>query len=165
MSIRRPLSLLSVALFTAVSITGCDDDNRTDTIIGATDASAAFVNRAVSIAPLRVRSVAVPGALCPQPTFVAPFNLVITAGGLSDVFLTHVQMQFVDRSGIVDPRTGITKVPFADRPLIPASATRTFPLQFPFGCAGVPPGTLNLVVFTSDSRQRERQTSLQVAVN
>lgn len=164
MSIRRALSVVTLVVL-AVVAAACDDDNGSRTMIGVTDPSAAFSNRLDSIAASAVSFASVPGAFCPQPPFLGSFNLIISAGS-ADLFLRSVQSTFVDQTGVRSPTTTIMQSTFSDRmgSIIPASGTRTFPLQFPFGCAGVPPGTLNVVAVTRDSRNRDRQMSFDVPV-
>jgi hypothetical protein len=47
---------------------------------------------------------------------------------------------------------------------IQALEARTFPLEFPFGCASLPPGTLTIGVIVADAQQRERRTSMTMPV-
>jgi hypothetical protein len=47
---------------------------------------------------------------------------------------------------------------------VAALSVRTFPLSFPLGCAGVPFGTLGVVVVVADSDGRERRSSHRVHV-
>lgn len=165
MYIHRALSLAVCAALSAVTM-GCDDDTGSSTRIGMVSPTAAFVNRAVSVTPASVQSVKVPGAFCPQSPLVAGFNLVMTADDF-DLFVTSIEMQFVDLTGLRSPRTSMTVSDLANRfgsTRIAAQGTRTFPLQFPFGCAGVPPGTLSLIVIMTDTQQRERRMSFDVPV-
>ena len=164
MSIRRALPVVTLVVLALVA-PACDDDNGSRTMIGVTDPSAAFSNRLESVTPSAASFISVPGAFCPDAPLLGSFNLTIGAGG-TDLFLSSVQTTFVDQSGFQSPTTTIMHSTFSDRmgSVIPASTTRTFPLQFPFGCAGVPPGTLSVVVVTSDSQNRDRRTSFNVPV-
>jgi len=163
MVIRSALSLLVVVAVAAPL--ACDDG--ATTAICVTNPTAAFANSAVFVPAAIVQSLPVPNAACPQSRFVAPFDLVISADGFSDVFLTRLQMQFADHAGALTPPTMITQpnltMQFGST-RVPAAGSRTFPIQVPLGCTGVPPGTMHLVVFTTDSHQRERQTPLRVPV-
>lgn len=163
MFIRRALSL--VVVVAAAATLGCDDGK--STVIGATNPSAPFTNRAIFVGAPSVQSIPALDAGCPHSRFVAPFNLVISADGSSDVFLSRVQMQFADHAGALTPPTMITQpnlsTPFAST-RVPAMESRTFPFEFPLDCGAVPPGMLHLMVFTTDSQHREQQTPLRVPV-
>ena len=161
---KRALSRLVLVAVT-LAMVGCDDGKTTR--IGVISPSAAFVNQSVSVAAPTVQSVPVPNAACPQSRFFAPFDLVVAADSVSDVFLTQIQMQFIDRAGALTPPTMITQPNLSQQfgsTRVPAAGSRTFPLRFPFGCTATPPGTLSLVVLTTDSQRRERQTPLRVPV-
>jgi hypothetical protein len=70
-------SLLLLALLVlppSLSTSACADDDGVETMIGATDARAPFVNRLTSISPPRVKAVVLPNATCPQLPLVAPFG-------------------------------------------------------------------------------------------
>jgi hypothetical protein len=157
---------VAVCVVLAVVVSGCDDDTGKSTRIGVLSPTAAFVNHAVSVAPAAVQSARIPGASCPQSPLVAGFSLVMTAGDF-DLFVTSVDMQFVDLTGLRSPRTSMTVSDLANRfgsTRVAAQGTRTFPLEFPFGCPGAPPGTLTVVVTTNDTQQRGRRMSFDVPV-
>jgi hypothetical protein len=169
MPIRRAPSLLPLILLTAWLSVGCDD-NGTDTVIGPSSltSTAAFVSRAVSVQPAAVVAQAFPSAVCPAgPAFLAPVNVVIHASGASDLSLSQVRMQFLDRSGTAAGSATFARSDLANRfgsTRIPVFGTRTFPFSFPFGCVGLPTGTLTVVVFVVDSSGRESRTSFEVSI-
>ena len=82
-------------------------------------------------------------AFCPgRPPFLAPFNVVMQGDGRPDVFLSDVQMQFVDTAGIRSGTLRLGRPELATRfgsTTFAAFGTRTFPFSFPFGCGGFLP--------------------------
>jgi hypothetical protein len=164
MCIRRASSLLIVVLAIAVC-PACDDGETT--AIGPTVANAPFVNRSVFAESPSVQAVRVPGATCPDPLFVAPFGLVVQGDSRSDLFVTEMQMQFVDRTGIRSPERTITREGLQNRfgsTRVAASESRRFPLEFSLGCVGVPQGTLTVGIGLVDSDQRERRTTVAMGI-
>ena len=161
MSIGRASSLLIVALTIAVA-PACDDDAANS--IGGVDSvrrnSLVFVESPV------VEAVGLPDATCPGPVFSVPFNVVVSADSQSDLFVTQMQMQFVDHTGVRSPERMVTRAALEERfgsTRVAASESRRFPLDFSLGCVGSPDGTLTIVIVFADS-QRERQTSTIVNV-
>jgi hypothetical protein len=161
MVIGRASSLLCAALAIAIC-SACDDASNS---IGGVDTVRA--NSSVFLESPSVHAVGLPDATCPGPLFVAPFNLIVAADSRSDLFVTQMQMQFVDRDGIRSPERTITRAGLVDRfgtMRIVAAESRRFPLEFPFGCVGAPQGTLTVAIGLADSQQRERQTSVAMIV-
>jgi len=163
MSIHHLRVLLPLVLLAALSSYGCADDDTTTVLSNSAGPSplsstSAFVSRAVQVEPAFIEPVPIPGASCPnQQPFSAPVSVVFQGQGRSDLSLTQVQMQFVDRTGI---RGGVMTIPRQDlihsfgSTALPAFGTRSFPFSFPFGCVGVPTGTLTVIVFAGDTLGR-----------
>ena len=84
------------------------------------------------------------------------------------MFLSDVQMQFVDTAGIRSGTLRLGRPELATRfgsTTFPAFGTRTFPFSFPFGCGGfLPTGTLTVIVLAGDSRGREHRTVAHLPV-
>lgn len=130
--------------------------------------SSTLVNRGVFVGPDSIQAQRVATAFCPiQAAFVAPFSVVFTGDGRSDLFLSSVQMQFVD---LAELRAGTTTLGRPELAVqfgttaIPAVGTRAFPFTFPFACNVLPTGTLTVVVVVGDSRAREATTVRQLVV-
>jgi hypothetical protein len=168
MSIRRASSLLCLGLASVLFAVGCDD-SPTTIVDGPTPArpGRGFASAEMSILPSQIQPVVIVGAACPDPRFVAPFTLGLAGNGFTDQFLIQVDMQFVNRIGVTTPNLSIRREPLIERfgsTRIGALETRTFPLEFPFGCAGGPPGTLIVGVIVKDEQQRERRTTMTMPV-
>ena len=105
--------------------------------------SGIFVNRGTMVQPVSILAHRVGDAFCPgRPPFLAPFNVVRQGDGRPDVFLSDVQMQFVDTAGIRSETLRLGRPELATRfgsTTFPAFGTRTFPFSFPFGCGELPP--------------------------
>ena len=114
-----------------------------------------------------VQAVGLPDPTCPGPVFSAPFNVVVSADSSSDLFVSQMQMQFVDRTGIRSPERTITRADlngrFGTRPR-GAAESRRFPLEFSLGCVGAPQGTVTIAIGLADSQRHERQTSVVMTV-
>ena len=128
-----------------------------------------FVNRATMVQPVLIQAQRVDDAFCPShPPFLAPFNVVVQGDGTPGVFLSGVQMQFVDAAGIRAGTLSLGRPELAVRfgsTTIPAFGTRALPFSFPFGCAsGLTSGTLSVVVVAGDTRGREHRTVTHLAV-
>ena len=135
--------------------------------LGFPPPSTTLVNRGVFVGPESIQAQVVATAFCPVQTFVAPFNVVLTGDGRSDLFLSSVQMQFVDLAQIRAGTRTLGRPELAVQfgtTAIPAFGTLTFPFQFPFACSVLPPGTLTVVVVVADSRLREATTVRQLVV-
>ena len=131
--------------------------------------SGLFVNGGDMVQPDLVRAQRVGEAFCPgRPPFLAPFNVVMQGDGRPDVFLSDVQMQFVDAAGIRSETLRLGRPELATRfgsTTFPAFGTRIFPFSFPFGCGGfLPTGTLTVIVIAGDSRGREERTIAHLPV-
>ena len=162
MSIGRASSLLIVVVAIVVC-SACDDDASNS--IGGVDTVRA--NSLVFVEVPSVDAVGLPDATCPGPVFVAPFSVIVNADSRSDLFVTGMQMQFVDRTGIRSPERTITRADLTDRfgsTRVGASESRRFPLDFSLGCIGAPQGTLFIGIGLVDSHQRQRQTSVVMTV-
>jgi hypothetical protein len=168
MSIRRAACFLSGVLPIVLGLVACDSEQST-TVSGPSVARAGAVASAgMSITPSQIQPFAIAGAVCPDPRFVAPFTLGLAGNGFTDQFLIQVDVQFVDRIGVTTPMRSISRAALIERfgsTRIGALETRTFPLDFPLGCAGaVPPGTLTVGVIVADSQRRERRTVMTMPV-
>lgn len=165
--------LVPLFLLAALTSYGCDDNGTTSVVstgVGPSPlpSTAAFVSRLVQVHPALIEPVSIAGAVCPihQP-FLAPMSVVFRGDGRSDLSLTHVQMQFVDSTGVVGGMMTIPRLDLVHRfgsTALPAFGTRTFPLSFPFGCVGLPTGTLTVIVFAGDSLGRETTARVSVDV-
>ena len=162
-----------VLIFGVLSSFGCDDNGSATRLFNGGSgpsplSSAPLVSRGAMVEPATIQAQRARDAICPtQPPFFAPFNVVFHGDGRSNLFLSSVQMQFVDlaeiRSGVrtlgrpeLDARFGSTT--------IPAFGTRVFPFSFPFGCVGGPGGTLTVIVLAGDSGGRENRTVTRLAI-
>jgi hypothetical protein len=136
--------------------------------LGFPPPSTTLVNRGVFVGPGSIQAQRVATAFCPiQVAFVAPFNVVFTGDGTSDLFLSSVQMQFVNLAEIRAGTRTLGRPELAVQfgtTAIPAFGTRTFPFAFPFACDVLPTGTLTVVVVVADSRLREATTVRQLVV-
>ena len=136
--------------------------------LGFPPPSTTLVNRGVFVGPGSIQARRVATAFCPiQVAFVAPFNVVFTGDGTSDLFLSSVQMHFVDLAEIRAGTRTLGRPELAVQfgtTAIPAFGTRTFPFAFPFACDVLPTGTLTVVVVVADSRLREATTVRQLVV-
>jgi hypothetical protein len=104
---------------------------------------------------------------CPAvPPFLASFDVAVQARG-SDLVLEQVQGVFVDVFGITAPAVTLPHPQLAVRfgsTRIPAASSRTFPMQFPFGCGTVGSGTLTLVFVMRDGFGAPHTSSAVVTV-
>ena len=69
----------------------------------------------MSVTPTQLRPIAIAGVACPDPRFVAPFTLALSGNGFSDLFLTQVDLQFVDRLGVTTPMRSISHPALTER--------------------------------------------------
>ncbi len=175
--------LAALCLLSTVLSFGCDSDNgeqqRPDRIgpspisfrgLGEpTSNSIDYYAHGVTLQPALATPQLVPGAACPtHPPFLLPIRVVAVAGSDSDLFLSQVQMRFVDRGGVFGGSKTLTRAQLVElfgSTRIPRLGTRSFPITFPFGCTGLPAGTLTVAVFTGDSTGREKNTSLSMDVH
>jgi hypothetical protein len=187
MSLNRSLCLGLLCVLGTLASYACDDNddaNNRVARIGPTRIS--FVGQAAAVNPIGAFTpgVALPalmtlqpalaspqaltGASCPiRPPFQVPFSVLGTGHGRSDLFVDEVQMRFVDRAGVVGGAMTMARPQLADRfgsTHLPAVGTRSFPFTFPFGCVGLPVGTLQVVVVTGDSFTHDFRTSLAIDV-
>ena len=135
--------------------------------LGFPPPSTTLVNRGVFVGPDSIQAQRVATAFCPIQAFVAPFNVVFTGDGRSDLFLNTVQMQFVDLAEIRAGTRTLGRPELAVQfgtTAIPAVGTRAFPFAFPFACDVLPTGTLTVIVVVADSRLREATTVRQLVV-
>jgi hypothetical protein len=181
MSIHRLLAPL--CLLATLSSYGCDDNGRTDDRVDRIGPSAitfnsrfgesainstGFFSRSVTLQTTVITPQRITGAACPtRPPFLAPIRILARGNGQSDLFVSQVQMRFVDRTGVFGGWMTIAQpqiVELLGSTRIPPLGTRSFPLSFPFGCIGQPAGTLTVVVFTADSSGHEVRTPLSMSV-
>jgi hypothetical protein len=131
------------------------------------DAPAAFVSRGVSVLSTSINAQQVTASRCPAiPPLVAPVSLLLNAGA-SDLFVTGIDMHFVDRFSVREPLRSFGHRELVDQfgsTLVPAFGRRTFAFSFPFGCVTAPTGTLAIVIVVSDSSRRETTTRLDVLI-
>ena len=131
--------------------------------------SGLFVNRGAMVQPALIQAQRVGEAFCPgRPPFLAPFNVVMQGDGRPDLFLSDVQMQFVDTAGIRSETLRLGRPELATRfgsTKFPAFGTKTLPFSFAFGCGNfLPTGTLTVIVLAGDSRGREERTVAHLPV-
>ena len=123
-----------------------------------------FFAHGVSLQPSSIFPQPVDRPACPtRPPFLTTFNIVANGNGVSDLFLNHVEMRFVDRAGVIGGSRTFSEPQLVDlfgSTRIPASGKRSFPISFGFGCMGQREGTLAVIVVGRDSTGRERRTSL-----
>jgi len=187
MRILHACMLAPVVVLGVLSSFGCDSDDSPTELnaagpspfasgpfdsrgIGSRPSSSGlFVNGSDMVEPGFVRAQRVGEAFCPgRPPFLAPFNVVMQGDGRPDLFLSDVQMQFVDTAGIRSETLRLGRPELATRfgsTTSPAFGIRTFPFSFPFGCGGfLPTGTLTVIVVSGDSRGREERTVARLPV-
>jgi hypothetical protein len=127
-----------------------------------------YFSRGVTFQPSAITAERIAASQCPtRPPFFAPIRVLVDGNERSDVFLNQVHMQFVDRTGIAGGSMIIGRRELVERfgsNRVPARRRRVFPFSFPFGCVGLPTGTLTLTVFAGDSLGREASTSAQLSV-
>jgi hypothetical protein len=152
---------------------GCDDAaNRRPGVIVAGSSMltgpSALLSTAFLVQPSFLDPLLISGAVCPtHPPLIAPLSLGFQGDGRSSLFLSSVQMQFVDRTGVPGGSMIFDRPDLVQRfgsITLPASGTRFFPFEFPFGCVGQPAGTLTVTVSAGDSFGRESRTTLRVPV-
>lgn len=182
MAILHARVLAPLFIFGVLSSFGCDDNASSSASLSAVGpspfssgsfdsrgfgprppSSGLFVNRATMVQPVVIEVQRVDDAFCPgRPPFVAPFNVVLQGDGRSDLFLSNVQMQFVDTTGIRSGTLAFGRPELAVRfgsTTFPAFGTRALPFSFPLGCAsGLTSGTLSVIVVAGDTRGREHRT-------
>ena len=168
----RNILFAPLVLFAVLLGYGCDtDDARIDQRIGVgpSKVDAPFVNVLDSVSfPASIEPLVVSGALCPGiPPFLAPLSVAFHGDGQSGLSLSQVRMEFVDRTGLLGPSMTIPTPQLIDRfgsVGLPAFGTREFGFSFPFGCAGVPTGTLVVVLVVDDGFGRERRVTRRIAI-
>jgi hypothetical protein len=123
-----------------------------------------FFARGVTLQPADIIPQPFAKPACPtRPPFLTTFSIEANANGMSDLFLSQVDMRFVDRAGVVGGSTTFTEPQLVDRfgsTRIPPFGKRSFPVSFGFGCVGQREGTLAVIVVGRDSTGRERRASL-----
>ena len=177
---RRFASYIPLMLAAALSSFGCDDETtgrgrgfgpstlRPQAAVSLQRQGAVNVQRGEMVQPTFIEAARTTSAFCPaRPPFFAPFTVVFDDVGRSDLTFSVVEAQFVDTLGVVG---GLMTLGPTDLPsrfgstALPAFGSRAFPFSLPFGCAGHPTGTLNVVVVTADSRGQRTSTTLRTAV-
>lgn len=181
MFIHRSRLVASLLFLAVLSTYGCDDNGGTYTRFSGTGPSSIgsigfseltnstdFFSRGVTLRPGTIAAQRVRGGLCPAaPPFVAPVTIVAIGNGAADFFLTHVDLEFVDRTGLFGGSLAVPRSQLMDwfgSTHIPHRGTRSFVIPFRFGCVGQPTGTLRVVVFGGDGFGRELRTSQSVVV-
>ena len=188
MRILHACMLAPVVMLGVLSSFGCDDsDSASDRVnaVGPSPVGSAqfdsrgvgprppssdlFVNRGDMVQPALIRAQRVGEAFCPgRPPFLAPFDVVMQGDGRPDLFLSGVQMQFVDTAGVRSETLRLGRPELVTRfgsTAFPAFGTRTFPFSFPFGCGSfLPTGTLTVIVLAGDSRGREHSSVAHLPV-
>jgi hypothetical protein len=172
MPVVRMCVAVPILISVAVLSYGCDDNGSTSVLssgVGpSTFADAPFVARGGMVRPSLVEVQRVFDPACPaRPPLLAPFSISFDGDGRSDVFLSGVQMQFVDSVGTRAGTMTLGQSDLAARfgsTTLPAIGTRVFPFAFPFGCTGLPSGTLTVVVLAGDARGRENRTVAHLPV-
>ena len=99
--------------------------------------------------------------------FIAPVNVAVAGNGRPDLFLSDVQMQFVDPFGVRSGAMVIGRPEITTRfgtATIPTTGVRTFPFEFQLGCTTVPTGTLTVVVLIGDSFGRDSRSIRNVTI-
>ena len=180
MSLRRGCAVVAVCLVFGLAY-GCDDDDsRRDRRNGIAPSPLSFsgvgepavngidfFSRGVSLQPAVIAPQRVGGASCPNTApFLLPFE-IRAAGAGAELFLSQIDMRFVDRSGVFGASRGIDRrelVELFGSTNIPLRGSRSFRLSLPFGCVGEPVGTLDVTVSMRDRDGRETKRSLSVPV-
>jgi hypothetical protein len=155
-------------LFAVVMPTlACTDDHKRSPLAPATaydPGRAPFAGVAGSsiVSPQPVANSFCPGV----PPFIAPFDFSVQTRD-EDFFLDHVQGGFVDVFGITAPTITLSQPQLLasfGSTRIPAASSRTFPMQFPFGCGTVGAGTLTLVFVMRDQHGTSHTSRAVVTV-
>ena len=171
----RGFLVMALVVVAALSLAACDDGDTRGLALNGVSPSplppprgAVNVSKGAAVQPAFIDAVAVPHFSCPAvPPFLAPFTLVVDGDGHTDVFLTTVQMEFVDRTGVIagmmtfGPSDLVSRFPYT---ALPATGGRAFPFSFPFGCVGQRAGTLRVTSVATDSGGRERRSTVAVPV-
>ena len=167
--------VMALVIGAALSLAACDDSDTRGLALNGVAPSplppprgAVNVSRGAAVEPAFIEAVSVPHFLCPAvPPFRAPFTLILDGDGRTDVFLSTVQMEFVDRTGVIGgmmtfgPSDLVSRFPYT---ALPATGGRAFPFSLPFGCAGQGVGTLRVTSVATDSAGRQRRSTVAVPV-
>ena len=152
---------------------GCDDagDSRRGRIVAGSSmltGPSALLSSPFLVQPSFLDPLLIHGSVCPtRPPLLAPLSLGFQGDGRSSLFLSSVHMQFVDRTGVPGGSMSFGRTDLVQRfgsIALPASGTRFFPFEFPFGCVGLSTGTLTVIVLAGDSFGRESHTTLKVPI-
>jgi hypothetical protein len=180
MPVRHARSLIALCLFVGL-VYGCEDDDSkggSRNRIGPSPISFVpapqpavnsidFFSRGVSLQPAVISPQRVGTPACPNRSpFVLPFAIV-TSGSGAELFLNHVDMRFVDRSGVFGGARTVDGRELAElfgSTLIPVGGTRSFRMSLPLGCVGEPIGSLDVTVSMRDRDGRDTKRSLSVPV-
>lgn len=105
---------------------------------------------------------------CPDVhPFRVPFNLIIQAEGNLSVTLTEVRIHFIDTHGLSAPPITLP-APTLTRQfgsaLVDARSTRTFPLDFSFGCGTGRTGTIIIHVQARDGNGKGQSAEMHLDV-
>ena len=182
MSIHDSRLLAMLCVVATMSCYGCESDggrrdDRADRIgpsqisfngIGEpTSNSVDFFAHGVTLRPAIVTPQIVPGAACPaRPPFLAPVQLVAAAGDF-DLFLSRVDVRFVDRAGASGESMSLSQSQLIDlfgSTRIPGFGRRSFPITLPFGCTGLREGTMRVIASFGDSNRHQRSASVSIDV-
>lgn len=158
------LAILAAAVVTA----GCGDSELR--VAGATAPSELQSGNApfAGITPTSVSAQLSGRGLCPDihPLFV-PLNLTVQANRGVSLNVTEVRMRFVDAFGIAAPPITLA-APMLTRQfgtaLVEARSSRSFPLDFTFGCNTARTGTIFVVVHVRDGHGRDDSSEVRVSV-
>lgn len=147
-----PRCLGALVLAIALSTLSCSDSDKRHPL-GPTQVNGFGVAPFAGVSGSVVSARSVAHSACPGvPPFIAPFDLNVHARG-GDLVVEQVQGGFVDVFGITAPMITLTQPQLMasfGSTTVPAASTRTFPMQFPFGCGTAGAGTLTLVFVVRD---------------
>jgi hypothetical protein len=165
------LLAIALVLSAAFSSAACHDNGSGSSALAAPSAALQgprFIARGDVVQPAVVDVHSIADPLCaPTPAFLAPFSLILGGGGVHDLVLSRIEMDFLDTTGARRGSFAIAQPEIVTRfgsTRIPAFGTRTFPLAFPLGCGGFFPGTLDVVVVTGDPDGRTTRRRFEIPV-
>lgn len=149
-------------LVAALVATGCETTHHPTVPTALEMSEGPSVAAEVSVPAQQGTFVSCPG----NPPFAATIGVVITAGS-TNVFLTSITSQFVDRNRINLPAITLSApIPTAQfgSNLVAARSTFTFPVNVRFGCGTASTGTILMTVLLTDANGVEFVRNLSVNV-
>jgi hypothetical protein len=170
----RDLMVASALLAALLTAAGCDRNTGSPTGPTATAEQESMTagtttpsTPSLSVSPAALITQPVLNSLCPSvPPFVVPFQLAVQ-GGNQSTSITDITMRFTDRLGVPMPPVTLPAPALTAQfgsALVAARSLRTFPLSFRLGCGPGVPGTLVVIVDTTDGNGVPGSTEISAPV-